>query len=76
MQQFWEYLCIVKSSIVLWGDISKCILHKNHTDKWLQWTSFMLHIGDKVAYYHPCLCRFQNIDIFWRVFYYTPWRQF
>jgi hypothetical protein len=26
-----------------------------------------VHIGDMVAYYHPSLCRFENIGVFWKV---------
>jgi hypothetical protein len=34
----------------------------------LQGTSIMLHIGVIADYYHPSLCRFENIGVFWRIF--------
>jgi hypothetical protein len=30
----------------------------------LEGTSIMLHIGYMIAYYHPSLCRFENIGVF------------
>jgi hypothetical protein len=32
----------------------------------------MVHIGVMTAYYHPSLCRFENIGVFWRVLFYYP----
>jgi hypothetical protein len=37
---------------------------------WLQGTIIILHIGDMIAYYHPSLCTFENIGVFWMVFYF------
>jgi hypothetical protein len=35
-----------------------------------------VHIGDMVAYYHPSLCIFENIGVFWRELCLSLRRQF
>jgi hypothetical protein len=38
---------------------------------WLQGTSIWLHIGGMVADYHPSLCIFENIGVFWSILFYS-----
>jgi hypothetical protein len=38
---------------------------------WLQQTIIILHIGDMLSYYHPSLCRFENIGVIWSILWYS-----
>jgi hypothetical protein len=61
---FQQALMVVFTSAL---DIGKGLFHG---------TRIWVHIGDMAAYYHPSLCRFENIGVFWWVLFLSLRRQF